>query len=150
MFPFEIRLKKRLGIKDLELEKTNMILAFFEQEFINRKADRVRIGNNEVRFNNKLFKFTSNWNTMVPVDKGSLTVKKNRSGELVIEYLFSLKVPLIVGVFFGIITFLFTKMWFVGVGVFLWLGVVNWLIALLRHENMFALLTCEMKRKISI
>lgn len=148
MFPIEIRLRKRLYLKDAALEQDNEILEFFKQEFINRKADNVRIVNNEVIFKNKLFKFVNNWNIMVPVDKGILAIRKYRRSEIEIEYLFSLKVTLIIGGIFGIIFGLFSRMWFVGLGAFLWLGGMNWLIALIRHSIMFGNLNHELKEKI--
>lgn len=148
MFPLEIKLKTRLFYIDLESDNYLEILEFYKNEFIKRKADNVRIENNQVRFNNKFFKFINNWNIMVPVDKGILTIGKDLRNELVIEYLFSLKVTLILGGIAGVLFFLFSKMWVVGVGAFLWLGVMNWLIAVIRHSLMFSNLNNELINRI--
>jgi hypothetical protein len=148
MFPLEIRLKKRFHVIESELEENNEILHFFKQEFINRKADNVRIENNEVRFDNNFFKLINNWNIMVPVDKGILAIKKENRSEIVIEYLFSLKIILILSGIAGIIIAIFSETWTTGLFAFLWLGGMNWVIAIIRHSIMFGDLNTELKEKI--
>lgn len=147
MFPLAIRLKKRFLITDFELEENSNMLEFFKQEFINRKADNVRIENNEVRFNNHSFKLISNWNIMVPVDKGKLTIKKDKRSEIVIEYQFSLKIILLISGIIGILIAFFTRLWTTGLFVFLWLGAMNWVIAVMRHSIMFSAMNSELKEK---
>ncbi len=100
MFPIEIRLKKRFHIKGSVSEKKE-ILEFFKGEFINRKADNVRIEKNEVRFNNNFLRFIDNWSIMFPIDKGILTIKNDKKTEIQIEYIFSLKVIMIISVIIG-------------------------------------------------
>lgn len=145
MFPIEIRLKKRFYISGSEIDNNNAILEFFKKEFIIRKADNVRIENNAVIFNNIFFKFINNWNIMIPVDKGILIIKQNRKDEIVIEYLFSLKIVLVISGIIGIIIAFYSEIWINGLIAFIWLGGMNWLLAVIRHSLMFRSLNNEMK-----
>ncbi len=148
MLPFDVKLKKRIKIKEYLIYDNSEILNFFKKEFIDRKADNVRIENNTVRFNNNFFKFINNWNIMVPVDKGILVINNDKNEEIEIEYSFSLKVTLVIGFIAGLLFYLFSKLWFVGLFAFLWLGGMNWLTAVIRHSFMFSDLNNKLEEDI--
>jgi membrane protein YdbS with pleckstrin-like domain len=74
---------------------------------------------------------------MVPIDKGELSVQQESINEVRIQYIFSLKRTLIITAAIGLILYIFSKDWTLGLIAFLWLGVMNWAVAVIRHIIMF-------------
>jgi hypothetical protein len=137
MFPLDIKLKTKIQISNLASNhRSEIILDFFANEFKERKADNLLIEENVLRFRNKFFKLINSWNIMVPVDKGELRIQEEMN-TIVFHYQFSLRRTLLLGAIAGIFFYLFSEEWLSGLYAFLWLGGMNWLIAVMRHYFMF-------------
>ena len=144
MFPFELRLRKKLGQEALDITSETVILDFFEKEFIKRKADNVRNENFELKFNNKFFSPLSGNHIMSLIDSGKIKINNKKENTVEVEYVFSINSTLIAAGIIGIIFGLLTRQTFIGIIVFTWIGGMNLIITLIRQSIMLR----KMVRKI--
>jgi len=134
MFPFTITLKR---IIDFNEEKEEEILIYFKKELKARDADYFTMINNELRFKNDILKFGNNLSLMAIVDSGIIKLNNLYLSKKEIMYKFRLIKVFVISILFAIFAFYLSSHIWIGLVTFLWLGVLNWIIAIIRNIFMF-------------
>jgi hypothetical protein len=139
IFPFEITYKKKLSgalVKFTTLE----ILDFIKKDFENSGADSVKILNNTVLAENRLFKIRLrpglNWNRWGGIAYAKLRIIEKENIRNVV-YSFNLTRMLVVGGISGIIFGFISQIYWIGLIAFGVLGILNWTFKLLQHSIAF-------------
>lgn len=137
IFPFTLTLKKKLT-GEIENYPSKEILIHVSQLFKESSADQVKIMDNCVIVENKLFTFrirrggsTNRWGG---ISKAEFKITKYGSIRNAF-YTINLTRILVVGVITGIVG-LFLGDW-IGLFAFLFFGVLNWLIKIIQHTSIF-------------
>jgi hypothetical protein len=139
--PFSVRYKTKIN-KRIEAEDYPKTLKYIEDFMKKKTADEISIRGNKLTFKCDFFKFGWNANILSPLEKGIFNIT-NKGNETIITYEFFMYR------FFGIICVLSITMglvshefWF-GIFCFAFLGGLNWVTALIRHQSMFTEITDE-------
>jgi hypothetical protein len=132
-FPFTVTYSSRLSISMTDANKT-LVLACIQDMLLKKSAKTVTVGTYEVGFKGS----TSPWrgSLMGSVDKGIFTLIE-KDGISILTYKFYFIQLFIVTPLMGLCFGLFSKSVWIGVGAFLWLGGMNWVIAIVRHHSLF-------------
>lgn len=144
-FPFTIKYTTKLEGNISEGDYPG-IFSLISDILINKPAKNIIIEGNQLRF--KPGNYAWNWNIMVSIEKGIFTLTKQEQGDIITYEFFMyhlLITTFAMGIFFGCIS---GKLW-VGIGAFLWLGGMNWIIGIIRHKGMFDDITEEINNFIA-
>jgi len=129
-FPFTVTYSSRLTISVTDANKTH-VLGCIHDMLLKKSAKAVTVGSYEVGFKGS----TSPWrgSLMGSVDKGIFTLIE-KGGITILTYKFYFIQLFIVTPIMGLAFGLFSRSIWIGVGAFLWLGGMNWVIAIVRHH----------------
>ncbi len=137
MFPLLVKYNKEIELNNPEKQTTNGILVCFAEKLAKKKADNIKVEEHRLTFKNNLLRLTSNWNIMLPVDYGEITIKNNSSNKIKIRYTISLRRILLIVAIISFIIYGSSKSLNNGLIAFGWLGGMNWIIAVIRHRILF-------------
>jgi len=145
MFPFTItysrRLTNKLSDNDVKgaLDKIKKILE-------DKTAEDVEIKDNELTFSSSFFGHRWNWNIMVPIDKGEITLTLDNEKTILSYKIFMYRLFIITAL---MSTFIGLVSGIIGVGVFLfsWLCGANWVTGVLRHSGLISDIADELSKK---
>lgn len=99
MFPLYVNFKKEIELVNPEKQTIEKILTYFEKKLSQRKVDNIKIEERSLTFKNSIFRFMRNWNVMLPVDYGEISLFNNNSNKIRIEYtILFRRILLIVGI----------------------------------------------------
>ncbi|RZJ51637.1 MAG: hypothetical protein EOO44_14300 [Flavobacterium sp.] len=108
----------------------------FIGDFLTKKtADHITIEENRLIFKCDFFKMGWSTNILVQTEKGIFTIVEKENKSLLIYKFFMYQLFGGAFVMSLIIAFVSTEIW-MGIFCFLWLGGMNWVIALFRHRSM--------------
>ena len=147
MFPFLIKYKKTLN-SNFDLIENEVLLKSFKENLKRDGVDRIFIENNStLRYENDFFAVRPglNWNIWVGISGGQIEIIKDEDKRKV-TYLFNTSRFFIVGAIAGIAFGLFSRMILIGLFAFSFLGLLNWIISILRHRENFSSLLNEVIR----
>ncbi len=134
-FPFSNRYVRELddSLTDDQLASAmEYIKAFMEK----KRADDVVLQEGRLTFNSGFFTIRWNFDILTTIDRGVFTIV-SEGGKTTITYeIFMYSLFIIVPIMSIAIGLLSKEIWG-GIGCFLWLGGMNWIIALTRHGGMF-------------
>lgn len=140
LFPFSIKYQKRLKGKLTQDDRISTMnyIEFFIRE---RKGDVLSTTEAELNFKSSLFRGHS-LDILGPIEKGKFRIiQKNEN--MVLTYEFFMYRLFIIATIISVAVGLGTKELNLGIIAFFWLGIVNWLIALIRHRIMLVDITKE-------
>ena len=140
MFPFIIRFSKTID-KSINSDQSNIILDNIQELLKDKGADYFSKENDKLIFENKLFKLVSNWNLMAYTDAGFVELKKTENNTIKIIYDVKHISIWIISLIFTMIIFLSTKDVTSSLIAFSFLGILTWLISILRHWRFIYIMT---------
>jgi hypothetical protein len=140
MFPFIIRFSKIID-KSIKPEQIKSVLENIQVLLNDKGADYFTIENDKLLFENKLFKLVSNWNLMAYIDAGFVELKKSDNDTTKITYGVKLISIWIISLIFTTIIYFSTKKLMVALIAFCFLGILSWLISILRHWGLISVMT---------
>lgn len=128
-FPFSIRYKKRLNalINDDNIERA---LKYIEERLEEKSADNIVRNGYSISYRGST---SYSGASLFGGLKGTLTIVTEDNTSYLIYELYTYK-TFIANSFMSVAMFVVSHEWFVGVGSFLLLFGINWIIAILRHE----------------
>jgi hypothetical protein len=132
-FPFSVKYSNKLE-GDISEEDYSAIFSIISNILINKPAKDIVLNGDQLQY--RPGNYVGRGNIMEPIDKGVFTLVKQGDRSIITYEFFMYKMLAItfaMGIFFG----LFSKLVWVGVASFLWLGGMNWLIGIMRHSGMF-------------
>ncbi len=143
IFPFSIRFSARLATH-IGNQNYPTAMKVIETVLKEKKGNIIHQGDSEITYKGT----SSLWKTNIlqPVDKG--TFKIDEAETTVLKYKISFSnlfgFATIAGLFFGVIS---QEVW-TGITAFGWLGGMNWVIALVRHNSMLTEIVDEIDLQI--
>lgn len=147
MFPFIIKYTKTLN-SNFDLISNEIMLKSFQENLKSDGVDRIKIENNsKLKYENDFFAIRPglNWNIWVGICCGQIEIKQ-REDKKVVTYTFNTSRFFIIGLIAGIAFWLFSKFIIAGLFAFTVLGILNWIISILRHSANFSSLLSEVLR----
>jgi len=144
MFPFTITYSRRL-INKLSDNDVKGALDKIKKILEDKTAEDVEIKGNELTFSSSFFGHRWNWNIMVPIDKGKITLTINNEKTILSYKIFMYRLFIITAImstFIGLMSGTID----VAVVFFSWLFGGNWAIGVLRHNGLIG----DIAEKLSI
>jgi len=142
MFPFEIQFSKTIN-RIIDRDEINRTFHVYENLLNAKGADRIFIENNRLIFKNDFLKLISNWNLMAFIDSGFVELKKTAGNSLKITYGVRTLKMWIISLIFGLIVLFSTNELKTSIIAFCFLGVLTWIITVLRHWKLLYTITKE-------
>ncbi len=141
-FPFSIKYSAQL--KNYASDRNKETLEFIEDFITQKTGDDIVIEGNKLTFKSKLFKW-GRWNTniLVTIEKGVFTII-DKGDRTILTYEFYMYHLFIAVTFFSAFIATVSQQIWDGILSFIWLGGLNWLIAIVRHKMMLS----EIAKKI--
>lgn len=134
MFPFTTIFHRKIKKLILTGDQKRKILLTIKDELSERKADYFTLTENQLGYENKIFKLVSNINLMGATDGGYINFREDDKGNTIITYRVRLTRIWIGGSIFTLIAFFISEMmWQTAVIAFCGFVLLNWIITLLRH-----------------
>ncbi len=150
MFPFKVRYDRTIRAF-IDPEKFSELLDFSGNLLSKEGADYFSREGNRLKFENRLFKLTWNWELMVPIGAGFVEIKEGQNNNIKIRYSITLTRVWALSVIAAFIIWISNKdiIWsLVAIG---FLGGLNWIIAVIRHWVFFYEMTNTIiKNKINV
>ncbi len=140
MFPFRVRYSKTID-KSINPEQFDSFLNNLEVLLKEKGADYFTKENNRLIFDNKFFKLVSTMNIMAYVDGGFVEIKKTEKNKTKITYGVTLISIWIISTIFSTIIFFSTKNLTIALVAFSFLGILTWIVSVLRHWNLLFVMT---------
>ncbi len=145
MFPFTINYSRRLPNRLSDNEVTGA-LDEIKKILEEKTAEDVDIKENELTFSVSFFGHRWNWNIMVPIDKGQITLTPENENTVLSYKIFMYRIFIItaiMSIFIGLVSGT------IGVGVFCfsWLCGGNWVIGVLRHRGLIGDIADKLSNK---
>jgi hypothetical protein len=147
MFPFRIRYSNTID-KSINPEQFDSILNNIETLLKNKGADFFSKENNRLIFDNKFFKWVSTMNIMAYVDGGFVEIKQTKKNKTKITYGITLISVWIISTIFSSIILFSTKSLTIALVAFSFLGILTWIVSVLRHWSLLFTMTDKMKSMI--
>jgi hypothetical protein len=135
MFPFIVKYKKTLN-NDFDLISNKTILTSFEENLKRDGVDKLSIVNDSIlNFKNYFFAIRPglNWNIWVGISNGKIEIEKSGTYREV-TYLFNTSRFFIIGLLSGFFFWSFSKEFLAGLLAFTVIGVISWIISIIRHR----------------
>ena len=138
MFPFSIKYSKRL-IENVSIDDTEVIMNYISDFIKNKSGSDIILNGNQLIFSSRLFEigWGINLNILTPIEKGKFNLISN-GNKCILSYEFFMYRLFIIVSLFSIIAGLADSNIWTGLICFAFLGVLNWTIAIIRHQRMFA------------
>jgi hypothetical protein len=134
MFPFSISFTKSLGVKCTHVDIERIMSHI--QIFIEKKTgEDIEINRCSLTFKSKPFNFRWNTNIMVPIERGRFELQIGKE-ESSLKYTFYMYRLLVIAAILSIPFGLIESNILISLFAFLWLGGMNWLLAIIRHNIM--------------
>jgi len=134
IFPFSIKYSVRLRY-NFECERNKKALKYIE-DFISKKtADDIVIEDDRLTFKSKFFRWRWNTNILAPIEKGVFKII-DKDDNTILTYEFFMYRLFIIVTIVSAFVLNSSQSLLVGILCFLWLGGMNWLIAIIRHKRM--------------
>jgi hypothetical protein len=134
IFPFTIKFSKRLKEK-VSAADIDIAMTYIKKFIIKKTAEDIIIDRNELTFKSGFFRMRWSTNIMGTIEKGKFNLIED-GNESVLTYEFFMyrifTIVAVISIFMGTISH---QPW-LGVICFVWLGIMNWVIAIIRHRNM--------------
>ncbi|QNE39421.1 hypothetical protein F1C16_07565 [Hymenobacter sp. NBH84] len=144
MFPFSISYSVQLT-RNITLDEYESVLKYVK-EFIEKKtADDIIIWENGLEFKSRLLKWRSRNNIMSAIDKGEFYIL-SKEGKTFISYKIYMYFLLLSALVFAGLVEALTKNIALSVFVIIFMGGLNWLIAVIRHRYMLN----DLKKRIDL
>jgi len=147
MFPFSIKYSAQLS-GNITSNEYELVLNYIK-EFVEKKtADDVIVWENGLEFKSRLFRWRSRNNIMSSIDKGEFYIlnKENRTILIYEIYMYFL---LLSALGFAVIIGIITRNSALSAFVLLFMGGLNWLVAIIRHKYMLSALKKKINTLIS-
>jgi hypothetical protein len=147
-FPFSIKYSTQLG-NNFASDRNKETLEFIEDFITKKTGDDIVIEDNKLTFKSKFFKW-GRWNTniLVPIEKGVFIIVE-KGDRTLLKYEFYMYHLFIGVIIMSIFMATVSQQFWVGIICFLWVGGMNWLIAIIRHKMMLNKITKEIDNLIS-
>ena len=142
MFPFKVRFSRTLK-EQIHLEQVPHLLDISRDILSEAGADYFSKENNRLKFDNRLFKLTWNWELMVPIDAGFVEIELDNNSSAKIRYSITLTRIWVISTLVAIIVWISDNDIIGPLIAFGALGVLNWVIAVLRHWGFLYTMTDE-------
>lgn len=136
MFPFTITYRRTLDQRFDAIE-TKSILDAFEESLLSKDIPEIT-SKTDSYITFKIHFLTAmmggNWNLWAGINRGKIEVDES-TGKRTIVYEFNTSLILIAGVIAGLFFWIVSQMWWAGCFGFVALGLINWGITLIRHDD---------------
>jgi hypothetical protein len=132
MFPFKVKFCQTIE-EEFSAEQIDKFLSISRDILSEKGASYFSKEGDCLKFENNIFRLSSNWNLMAYVDGGFIEVKKNLNNTTKITYGITLISIWVISSIFTIIIFLSTKNIYDALIAFSALGCLTWLVSVLRH-----------------
>lgn len=134
-FPFSIKYVALIN-ENINEKNAQLILNYIKNFIEQKTADNIVIKDNTLSFKSSFFK-PGRWNTniLVPIEKGVFQLFNEGNNSMISYEIFMYHLfigTILISVFMAI----FSGLFWVGFIAFFWLGVMNWIVALIRHKRM--------------
>lgn len=138
-FPFSVKYSITLKGK-IAPENYPKILEHIRTFIIDKPAKDIIIENNKLSF--KPGTYYWNWNIMVSIEKGIFSIIE-KEDHVILTYEFFMYHLFIATGIMSVIAGILTQILWIPIAAFLWLGGMNWFLALIRHKSMLEDLASE-------
>jgi len=147
-FPFSIKYSVRLG-DTFTSERNKETLEFIEKFMIEKTGEEIVIDDNKLTFKSKFFK-RGRWNTniLATIEKGVFIIVDKGDRTILTYEFYMYHLFIAVTIMSAIMATVFQQVWF-GIICFLWLGGMNWLIAIFRHKMMLTEIAKEIDNLVN-
>ncbi len=148
-FPFSIKYSARLSDNFASDRNRNREALEFIEDFVTKKTgDDIVIAGDKLTFKSKFFKW-GRWNTniLVPIEKGVFIFVDNGDKTILTYEFYMYHLFIAVTIMSAFMATVSQQLWF-GIICFLWLGGMNWLIAIIRHKMMLTEIAKEIDNLI--
>jgi hypothetical protein len=132
VFPLKVRFSRTIK-EQIHLEQVPHLLDISRDILSEAGADYFSKENNRLKFDNRLFKLTWNWNLMIPIDAGFVEIELDNNSYAKIRYSITLTRIWVISALVAIIVWIADSDVIGPLMAFGTLGVLNWLIVVLRH-----------------
>lgn len=135
-FPFTITYRRTLDHRFDAIE-TKSILNSFKENLKRKGVSKISLETDSLMtFKIDLFssKPGGNWNIWVGINRGKIEVDES-NGKRTVIYEFNTSQILIAGFIAGLLFWIVSQMWWAGCFGFTVLGLLNWITALIRHDD---------------
>jgi hypothetical protein len=148
MFPFTINYTRHLSNK-LSYVEIAGALDQIKEVLEDKTAEDVEIRDNHLTFKTSFFGLRWNWNVMVPIDKGEISLTSNNVKTILTYKIFMYRLFVITAIMSTIMGFISQQIGF-GVFCFVWLCGMNWVIGVSRHGGLISDIAVKISNKSTV
>ena len=147
IFPFSIKYTVEL-VESFTAKDNKKTLDFIEEYILKKTEEDIVVEENKLTFKSKFLSFKRDkFNILAPVEKGVFIIVDKGDKTLLTYEFYMYRLFIIVFIMSIFITIFSQKVWD-GVYGFLWLGGMNWIIAIIRHKSMLNEIKGEINKLI--
>lgn len=148
IFPFSIKYSARLS-DNFTSDISKEAFEFIEYFITEKTGNDIITKDNRLTFKSSPFKGGRlNTNILVPIEKGTFSIV-DKGDKRILTYEFYMYRLFIVAIILSAFLAIGSQQVWTGIRCFLWIGGINWLIALYRHKMMLAEITKGIDNLIS-
>ncbi len=134
IFPFSIKYSARLS-DNFDKDRNKETLKYIEDFITKKTADDIVIEDEKLTFKSNFFRARWNTNVLGPIERGVFTII-DKGDKTILTYEFFMYRLFIIVTIMSVFVGTASKGVSIGILCFLWLGGMNWLIAIIRHKRM--------------
>jgi hypothetical protein len=139
VFPFAVKYKRTLR-GAIPPDQQQYVLQQIKAIIAEQKADNIAILENEVTYKGSTS--WGNWSKFRVVDGGTFSIK-NDGSKTTLTYQVRMRGLFIITPLMAIFMGISSGLWYIGLGAFLWLGGMNWVISVVRHHALASEIACR-------
>jgi hypothetical protein len=147
MFPFKVRFSKTINAV-VKPEQINDLLDISRDDLRKAGADYFSREVNCLKFENRFFKFVSNWNLMIAIDGGYFEIINTKDTKTKIRYGVTLTRIWIMCIIMFVVLNVSTKDIFYSIKIFSLFIIISWSISVLRHWILIQKIGDKLKKKL--